>query len=39
MLASSCLNVLHEGYRVCNKWHAEWSPAACEVRKAFPMAA
>lgn len=38
MFASSCLNVLYEGYEVCNKWHAEWSLVAYEVKKAFLMA-
>lgn len=39
MFTSRCLKVFYEGYRVCNKWHDEWSPVAYEVRKAFPMAA
>lgn len=39
MFVSRCLKVFYQGNRVCNKWRAEWSPVAYEVRKAFPMAA
>lgn len=31
MFASRCLKVFYEGYGVCNKWPAEWSPVAYEV--------